>query len=415
MKADSRKQSNKRHCMVVHAYYPKGETRVERQAMALLEHGIEVDVICLQAPTQPALEIVDGVQVHRLPVHRHMSSGLVVQLFEYLVFFLLAFIRLTKLHRRRRYDAVQVHNLPDFLVFVALIPKLTGARVILDLHDLMPEFYSEQYQRSLDSLPVRLIRWQEWLSCRFADQVITVTELWRQALTERGQPADKVTVIMNVADDRTFNRDVMVDVSGGCDSLQSKADDNSRFRLIYHGATAQRHGLDLALRAINLVRQTVPAVHLTLHGGGGEYRQHLTNLAEELGLQDHVHFSPRFVLTAELPKLLKRADLGIVPYRNGVFTGGILPTKLMEYAALGIPAIAARTPAIAAHFDETTVQFFTPGDVDELAHCILTLYRDRSRLAELAHNIERFNERYNWPDQRAIYLQLVNRLTEHKG
>jgi len=387
--------------MVVHAYYPLGETRVERQALALLDHGIQVDVICLRASGEPAVETVDGVQVYRLSVQRHEGSGLFTQLLEYLVFFVLAFICLTRLHRQRRYSIVQVHNLPDFLVFVALIPKLRGVRVILDLHDLMPEFYAERFQRSLDSLPVRLIRWQERLACRFADHVITVTGLWRQALIERGQPADKVTVVMNVADDRIFHRDAIADVS----------DDDGRFRLIYHGVMGQRHGLDLALRAIHMVRQTIPGIHLTLHGGG-EYRRVLESLTDELGLQDRVQFSTQFVPTTELPKLLRKADLAIVPYRDGVFTGGILPTKLMEYAALGIPTMAARTPAIAAHFDETTVQFFTPGDVDELACCILELYRDRSRLATLAHNIEKFNERYNWPAQRAIYLQLVDQLVE---
>jgi glycosyltransferase involved in cell wall biosynthesis len=382
-----------------------------------LAQGTEVDVICLRSRGEPAWATVDGVEVHRLPVKRH-AGGHTTRLLEYLNFFALAFFRLTSLHLRRRYNVVQIHNLPDFLVFAALIPKLIGARVILDLHDLMPEFYAERYQRSLDSPSVRLVRWQEWLACRFADHIITVTELWRQALIERGQPADKVSVVMNVADDRIFHRHA----AGNGDSGQhgpetgsaSKAKDDGCLHLIYHGTIDQRYGLDLALRAINLVRQTAPNVRLTIHGGG-EHRRTLIRLSDELGLQDCVHFSTHFVPTADLPKLLKQADLGIVPYRNGVFTGGILPTKLMEYAALGIPAIAARTPAVAAHFDETTVQLFTPGDVDELAHCILTLYRDRTRLANLARNIEKFNERYNWPDQRTTYLQLVNRLIEPKG
>ncbi len=396
-------KKRKRHCMVVHAYYPLAETRVERQAMALLDRDIEVDVICLGGSNGAAPDVVNGVRVYRLPTRRHTSGGLILQLFEYLVFFALAFVRLTGLHRKRRYDVVQVHNLPDFLVFVALIPKLTGARIILDLHDLMPEFYAERFQRSMDSLPVRLIRWQEWLACRFADRIITVTELWRQALIERGQPAEKTAVVMNVADDRIFCRDAAADTSG----------DDGRFRLIYHGVMGYRHGLDLALRAINVVRQTVPAVHLTLHGYG-DYQAALMALVDELGLEKHVQFSTHFVPTADLPKLLRQADLAIVPYRNGVFTGGILPTKLMEYAALGIPAIAARTPAIAAHFDDTTVQFFDPGDVDGLTNCILELYRDRSRLASLAQGIEEFNRRYNWSDQRANYLRLLEQLTERK-
>jgi glycosyltransferase involved in cell wall biosynthesis len=392
-------ENRKRHCMVVHAYYPIGETRVEREARALIDRGYEVDVICLRDSGEPRLTTVDGVQVHRLPVWRDKSRGLLAQLLEYLAFFVLAFICLSRLHLRRRYDVVQVHNLPDFLVFVALVPKLTGARVILDLHDLMPEFYAELFRRSLDSLPVRLIRWQERLSCRFADHVITVTKLWRQTLIERRQPADKVTVVMNVADDRIFHRDVTIDA----------ARDDGRFRLIYHGVMGQRHGLDLALRAISLVRRTAPDIHLTLHGGG-EYRGTLVSLTKELDLQDHVQFSTHFVSTADLAKWLKRMDLGIVPYRNGLFTGGILPTKLMEYAALGIPAIAARTPAIAAYFDEMMVQFFTPGDVEDLARCILDLYSDRKRLAQLAQGAKKFNQRYNWAKIGAEYVTLVGRL-----
>ena len=82
----------------------------------------------------------------------------------------------------------------------------------------------------------------------------------------------------------------------------------------------------------------------------------------------------------------------------------------MEYTALGIPAIAARTPAIAAYFDETMVQFFTPDDVEDLARCICALYSDRKRLAQLAYGAEKFNQRYNWTKIGAEYVALVERL-----
>lgn len=411
MNSDGHKNKARRHCMVVHAYYPLGETRVERQAQALVAQGTEVHVICLRMGKEPARATVGGVQVHRLPVTRRMG-GMGRRLWEYVFFFVLSFLYLANLHLRRRFDVVQVHNLPDFLVFVGLIPKLTGARIILDLHDLMPEFQAELSQQSFNSWPVRLLRWQERLACRFADHIITVTELWRRTLIDRGQPTNKVTVVMNVADDRVFHHDARIDEDG--DSSMSGAQNNGDLCLIYHGIIDYRHGLDLVIRAIHLIRDKAPNVHLTLHGGG-PHRAALMKMVDELGLQQHVHFSFNLVPTSELPKMLKQANLGVVPYRNGVFTGGILPTKLMEYAALGIPAIAARTPAIAAHFDDTAVQFFTPNDADELAQCILTLYNDPARLADLAKNVEKFNERYNWSNQRAIYLNLVDRLVERGG
>jgi glycosyltransferase involved in cell wall biosynthesis len=391
-----------RHCMVVHAYYPVEETRVEREALALSAKDIEVDVICLKLPGELGDELVGGAHVYRLPVGRN-GGGLLAQALEYLSFFILAIARLTTLHLRQHYDVVQVHNLPDFLVFVALIPKLTGSKIIIDLHDLMPEFYSELDESPMDGLVVRMIRWQEWLSCRFADHIITVTELWRQTLIERGQPKNKISVIMNVADSHIFHP-----------QGHTKALGDDRFRLIYHGVMAKRHGLDLVLKAIHQIAEVAPNTQLILHGGGANDRVILEGLVDELKLRDYVQFSQSILPTTELPKLLLNADLAVVPYRNGIFTGGILPTKLMEYAALGIPAIAARTPAIAAYFDETSVQFFTPGDVDELAACILALYNDRPRLANLARNILKFNDRYNWSKVSAEYVALVERLRTRK-
>ena len=44
----STKNRQKRHCMIVHAYYPVGETRVQREALALIDAGYAVDVICLR-------------------------------------------------------------------------------------------------------------------------------------------------------------------------------------------------------------------------------------------------------------------------------------------------------------------------------------------------------------------------------
>jgi glycosyltransferase involved in cell wall biosynthesis len=391
--------------MVVHATYPLGETRVERQAHALLERGYAVDVVCLRANGEQPFEIVDGVHVYRLPVRRHKGSGLVVQMLEYLAFFTLALIRLVPLHLKRGYGVVQVHNLPDFLVFAALGPKLTGARLILDIHDLMPEFFAGSYGRSMDSLPVRLLALQEQLSRRFADHVITVSQHWKETLIRRGVPPVKVTVVMNVADDRIF--------TAGSPNGGSSSHDH-RFRLIYHGNLTERYGVDLILHAINQLRGQIPGLHLTIHGKG-DYLPSLIALADELGVNDHVHFSTDYLPTPDLPRLIGQADIGIVPYRSDIFTDGILPTKLMEYVALGVPVIAARTPAITSYFDETMVRFFTPGSVDELAACIQALYASPAQRAKLALNAERFKRQYNWPVVAQEYVSLVDRLNTRQG
>ncbi|RME83407.1 MAG: glycosyltransferase WbuB [Caldilineae bacterium] len=386
-----------RHCMVVHNYYPLGEPRVQRQAEALVAAGIEVDVICLRNRDEAPRAVAAGVNVYRVPVARDKNRGPVAQFFEYLAFFILAFARVSLLHLLRRYDVVQVHNLPDFLVFAAAVPRLLGAAVILDLHDLMPEFYMSRFRRGPEALPVRLILWQERVSCRFATHVITVSSLWRQDLIRRGVPAAKCSVVMNLPDDRIFKADV------------TPAPRPEGFHLFYHGNLTHRYGVDLALRALAEVRADIPDVFMTIHGRG-EFLQTLQELCRQLDLEDIVRFSTGLLPMEALPALIASADVAVVPYRRDVFTDGILPTKLMEYAALGIPTIVARTPVIEAYFDEDMVAYFDAEDIGQLAGHIRSLYRDPERRRVLAGNIRRFTATYHWAKQKAEYVALVRRL-----
>lgn len=392
-------QPARRHCMVVHAYYPIGEPRVERESTALIAKGYEVDLICLRGQAEPEQETIDGVHIYRLPVKRHKGKGVSVQMLEYLSFFFLAFLMITRLHFKRRYTAVQAHNLPDFLIFAALAPKLMGARLILDLHDLMPEFYAGRFQTEMTSWPIRLLCLQEKLACGFADQVITVTGLWRETLIRRGIRAEKIIVVMNVANDRIFTRQLRT----------PPASSDAQFRLMYHGNLAQRYGIDVAIEAVALLREQIPYIHLTVHGRG-EFLEDLQELAKKLDLEQHVRFSTSYVPTTELPLLIGSAHVGLVPYRKDVFTDGILPTKMMEYVVMGIPVIAARTTAISSYFDANMVQFFTPGDAQGLSNCILSLYHNRDRLTQLSTNADRFSEQYNWSKVASGYVESIEQL-----
>lgn len=390
-----------RHCMVVHNYYPIGEPRVQRQAEALAEAGAEVDVICLRRPDEPTVECNGAIRIFRLPIQKDEGRGLIGHLLEYSAFFFLAMLKLTWLHLRRCYQVIQLHNLPDFLVFAAWIPRLLGASLILDLHDLMPEFFMGRFGHQVVSLPVKLVRWQEALSCRFAHHVITVSEHWRQALIGRGVPADKCSVVMNVADERFFHRPPERPYLAPVES--------EPFNLIYHGTLVHRYGLDLALQAIAQILCQTPDLRFHILGLGEEYEA-LEALRDKLGLRQVVIFHG-FLPVENLPGIILEAALGLVPYRNDIFTDSLLPTKLMEYAAMGLPAIAAHTMAIKTYFADTLVEFFTPGDVDDLACCILHLYQNRSRLTELARGAEKFNRRYNWSAQSVTYLRTIGQLS----
>ncbi len=399
----------KRHCMIVHAYYPLGETRVQRQAEALLKRGYQVDVISLRKEGEAARETFKGTRIYRLPVRRYRRGGLAAQFLEYVAFLFMAMVTVSWRHLITPYATVQLHSPPDFLVFAGWLPRLLGARLILDLHDLMPEFYMGRFGRGAGSLPVRLVRLQERLSTRFADHVITVSHHWRQNLIERGVPGEKVSVVMNVADDAIFVRpDGEGPALNGAGSTNGSGQ-RSGLRLIYHGAVVERYGLDLALHAMACLEDQAPDIHLTILGRG-DYMESLRHLARELKVDGRVAFYYELRPAEELPAIILQADAGIVPYRDDPFTDGLLPTKLMEYAALGLPSIAARTTAIERYFEGTMAELFTPNSVEDLASVLKALYADRGRLAALARRADAFNRTYNWTKIGAEYVDLVEHL-----
>jgi len=243
------------------------------------------------------------------------------------------------------------------------------------------------------------------MACAFADHVITVSEHWRRALVGRGVPERKISVVMNVADEGIFPRR----------ETRSAGEEAAReFRLLYHGTVTHRYGLDLAIQAIELVRAEIPEIHLTILGRGDQMRA-LFALRRKLGLEAHVDLRDEFVLVQDLPGIVATADLGVVPYRNDVFTDGLLPTKLMEYAVLGIPCIAARTTAIESYFRDAGVEFFVPGDAEDLADRLRELHRRPERLAELADRWPNFTRTYNWTRVGAEYVDLVRGLPSRRS
>lgn len=385
--------------MIVHAYYPLGETRVEREAQALVQNGYDVEVICLMHATDKVNEeIVDDVHVHRLPVSRNKQRGAVGQLFEYLTFFILALFKVGSLHWKNKFGTVQAHNLPNFLVFAALFPKLTGARVILDIHDVMPEFYAMRFNLSMKNPVLKLVLLEERISCWFADHVVIATHRWRDTLIARGVKADKISVVLNLADERIFHQP----------EFPRNYTKNGNFRIIYHGTITRRYGVESAIRAVGLLKGKIPGINLTLVGGG-EYRNEAEALVDQLGLGKLVTFISA-VVSSELPALLSQADIGITAYRIDGFTEGCLPTKLLEYTAMGIPTVAARTPIIEDYFSDDMIEFCQPDSVEDLAEHINSLYQNPKRYNEIAANTENFIQKYNWRNQAAEYTRLIDSL-----
>jgi|SRR5262245_25273064 len=381
-----------RVCMVVFNGYVS-DSRVRREAEALVERGDSVDCICLSPKNIPHLA---GVRLFSFGRAKYYGTNRILLVIRYVQFFLYAFTKLSIEHLRNPYDIVQAHTMPDFLIFTAIVPKLFGAKLVLDMHDLMPELYVAKYGSSRSKWLVAFIKWMERRSVAFADRAIAVHKPHLDVIVEHGNPRAKFSLLLNVADNRIFSR-----------RSRPKHRDKE-FRLLYHGTLPKRAGLDVALRAVARARNEVPNIRFEILGRG-ECANVLRTLVKDLNLTDCVEWSAG-VPVEKLPAIIDRADIGVVPYSANAFTRYVLPTKLMEYVATGLPTIVSRLPSVEAYFDPEMVAYFEPGNDAELAAQIVRLYRNPELAERYASNAERFTETYNWPRQKQVYFQLVDSL-----
>jgi glycosyltransferase involved in cell wall biosynthesis/O-antigen/teichoic acid export membrane protein len=386
-----------RMAMVVHSHYPS-DPRVRREAEALIEAGWQVDLICVPDDGQPAQETIGGVRVFRMPVQRQRDGGPATYLREYGAFFVSASWKLAGLHRQAPYDVVQAHNMPDFLVFVGLLPRLTGARLILDVHDLVPEFYSVRFGLPLAHPVVRFTRWVQKLSARFADHVLTAGEPFRRQILQAGLPADRVTSIMNSPDPSLF----------AWRAPAPRTRRSGSFILSYHGTLSEYNDLGVVLRAMAQLQEELPGLTLRVYGRG-RAEPELRRLAAELGLGDRVAFLGYRPLD-EMPARIGEADAGIVPQRRSVFTAMNYPTKAFEYIALGVPVLMGYTPALDELFGHVRGSFFQPDRPDELADCLRALAADPERVRRMAQEQQEVCARFAWAGEKRRYVAVTEAL-----
>ena len=386
-------------CMLVHHYYYR-DTRVRRYAEALADAGGRVDVLCVRDKSQPFAGQRSGVKFWTIPIsRRHGNRG--SYLLEYGAAFILFAIWLLALHIKNRYQVIHVHNMPDFLAFVALIPRILGAKLILDVHDPMPEFYMSKYQRQTESALVRLVRVQEKLSSMLAHAVITANSNFKNRLVKRGIPADKITVVRNVPDPKVFDR------SRYKKECRSKS---KYFTLIYPGTIAPRYGLDVAILALPQLMTKIPQLRLVIIGPESEHGNELATLAEQLGVSSFVQFKPA-IPPEEVPKQIIRAHVGIYPALPDPHMSIATPSKVLDYAVMGIPIIASRLKVLEDLLADSAIMFFEPGNVDQFARCVLELFDSPARRDELVRNADNtFVRTLSWSDERRAYFNLLNRL-----
>lgn len=382
--------------MLAYTFY-EADGRVMRYAEALAKRGDEVDVIALKKKGQPANEVVRGVNVFRVQERVVNEKGKLTYLSRLLKFFIKSSAVVTRRHFESSYDLVHVHSVPDFEIFAAWFPKLTGSKVILDIHDIVPEFYASKFNSGKKTLLYRLLLLMERACSAFADHVIISNHIWRKKLVARSVPESKCTVIINYPDTSVFYR-------------RPRLLKNESFRIIYPGTLNEHQGLDIAIKAFALISDKAPGAEFHIYGKGSE-KDSLMALAKGLGLNGKIVFRD-LVPIEKIAGIMADSDLGVVPKRCNSFGNEAFSTKIMEFMALGVPVVVSSTDIDRYYFSDTLVKFFKSNDVRDLADTMLLMIRDRDLRDRLVKNSYDFIKDNNWAVKKYEYLRLIDRLAD---
>ena len=383
-----------RACMVAYTFYEM-DNRVMRYAETLAKRGDQVDVIALRKKGQPFKSYLRGVNVYRIQKRVKNEKNKMTHLIKLIIFFVKSLILLGFLQIKNGYHLVHVHNIPDFLVFAALFSKLFGAKIILDIHDIVPELYGSKFGQNDSGLTFRALVLIEKMSCAFSNHVLVANHIWHRRLTERSVSKEKCSVVLNYPDENYFFR-------------RPRTRNNKKFKIIYPGSLNWHQGIDIAIRAFGIIRDKISAEFCIY--GEGKFRETLEKLICNLGLSERVYLMGSLPIN-QIAEIMANADLGIEPKRNDAFAGDAMSTKILEFLSLGVPVIVSDTRIHKYYFNGSVVQFFRGEDERDLARCMLLLIEDEILRKEFVQRGVEFVIDFSWEKKKDEYLQLVERLT----
>lgn len=353
---------NKNICMITQSPYPI-DPRVRRQAEKLEKDGYNVDILCVDIYNSPEVERYGSVTAYRVLKYTRHEDQLNYFIFS-IKFFLACFIKLQSLFKEKKYKLIQVHNMPDYHIFIGFIQKVFfRVPLVLDIHDLTVDLFQEKWTSKKTRFMLPVVKFIERVSCKFSDQVLTVTQECVNLLVKRGTGRDKIGLILNSANEELFEFDK---------SREFKVI-KSGLKLFYHGTVGDRFGIHTVIEALPAIIEKIPQTKFIVYGKyDASYERQIKELIIKLGLSEAVEFNQTEPIE-KIIELIMTKDIGVVPYIASDYMHLSLSTKAFEYIASGLPVVSSRLRSMESIFRESSVSFFEPGSSIDFANKVIEL------------------------------------------
>ena len=379
------------------------DRRVWQEALALTAAGHEVHIICPRTQEYAQRrEVLDGIHIYRYSPGPE-ARRTVAYLSEYSIALLSQLRLAVGVRLRHRIDVVHICNPPDMLFLVALPLAATGTRIIYDHHDATPELMVAKGQPE-DGFLVRITKFFERMTYRFAHVSIETNESFRKIALERGGMAPEDVFIVRSAPD----------LGRFAGAEPDEVWRHGRKHLVgYIGIMGSQDGLDYLIDAANLIIHDWMRddIQFVLVGGGPELPR-LQHRAKALDIADYVEFTGLVSSGKKLGSIISTSDVCVSPDEVNRMNDISTMNKIMEYMALGKPIVQFDLHEGRVSAGEASL-YARRNDVVSLAKAIVELVDDeemRTRMGEIAR--QRFHSSLTWEAQVPQLLAAYKRALE---
>ncbi len=273
-------------------------------------------------------ELIDGVEVTRVPLYPSHDQSALRRIFNYLSFLFTALIY--GLFKAKRPDVIYAYHPPLTVgVTAALLRVFRKTPVVYDIQDMWPDTLQATGMIANKRLLAVVGRVCDWVYRR-VDRIVVLSPGFKQLLIERDVPETKIDVIYNWCAEDALESSVS--------EKRITLSENGEFHILFAGNMGKAQALDSVLAAAQRLKASVPGLVFVFLGGGIEVDR-LKNVANKQSLTNVIFLPP--VPFGEVGAYLNSADALFVHLKQDPLFRITIPSKTQAYMAAGKPILMA--------------------------------------------------------------------------
>lgn len=375
------------------------DPRVQNEANALIDAGHTVSLFCLDYQNPSKIETIGEIRVFRYKASRIIYSlSSLAYTFPFYRWFLQP--KLKKFFAQIKYDAIHVH---DMRIAKAVLKAQSGKNVhmILDLHENRPEImkYYEHVRRFPGNLLIYPKIWKKWektLVNAYHKIVVVTKEAKKYLMDIYSLPEKKIIVFPNTVDPEFFSEFVEFE------SIIQRF--KSSYMIFYFGDTGKRRGLETAIKAIKILKKSIPEILLVI-AGKSKYDKQLKSLVKKLQLENVVSFEG-FQDIKKLPSYILASNVCISPLHRNIHHDTTFANKIFQYMSLGKPVLVSNCTAQENILNDAGAGLVHEAEKEmDFAEKILNMYHNPDKAKTMGDHGKNFVR--NHFNQKTTSLELV--------